>query len=285
MKFMNPRVSIIIACYNDPYVMKAVNSAKNQTCENKEIILVDDGSNEKTKKIISAFSNKLDFLITQKNFGQSIARNNGIKRSSGKYILNWDSDDYFEPEFVEKAIKKFEEDEAVRIVTCKARRFNKKGTIDIFTPRGGNLQDFLFRNSALGSSMFKKEDWEACGGYEEVLPILGFEDWEFYIQLLKIGGYAYVIPEVLFHYQVRENSTTSQIKLLKQEKYKQIILKHPELYKANFVGLINNLFKRIDQKDSEQIKIYHTKEWKAGVFLLRPIRFLKTLKRYLMVRR
>ncbi|SFN33141.1 glycosyltransferase [Salegentibacter flavus] len=279
---MDKALSIIIACYNDIDVRKAVEAASFQTYVSKEIIVVDDGSNEATKEVIASVKDKIDILIEQKNSGQSIARNNGIKKATGNYILNWDSDDYFEPEFSEKAIPKFQEDEAIKIVTCKARRFDKKGTIDIFTPRGGKLEDFLFRNSALGSAMFKKTDWEACGGYEENLPILGFEDWEFYIQLLKSGGYAYVIPEILFHYQVRPDSTTAQIKSLKQEKYKHIILKHPEIYKANFVGLIDDLFKRIEQKDREQLKIYKTKEWKAGKFLLSPFRFLKVLKQNLV---
>src|SRR5690606_26217039 len=137
---------------------------------------------------------------------------NGIKKARGEYILNLDSDDYFEPEFCEKAIKLFQTDDEIKIVTCKAQRFNKNGQMDVFTPSGGGLENFLFSNSALGSSMFKKSDWENCDGYEEELPILGFEDWELYLNILKSGGYAKVLQEVLFHYQVRENSTTARIK-------------------------------------------------------------------------
>ncbi len=272
---MNSKVSIIIACYNDPDVVMAIKSASNQTYPRKEIIVVDDGSNKDTKDALGAMKHYIDILIPQENKGQSNARNNGIERASGEYILNWDSDDYFEPEFVQKAMKKIEEDEKIKIVTCKARRFNKKGTIDIFTPRGGKLENFLFKNSALGSAMFKKADWEVFGGYEENLPILGFEDWEFYIQLLKSGGYAYVIPEVLFHYQVRPDSTTAKIKYLKQEKYKHIILKHSELYKANFEGLMNDLFTRIAQAESEGYKKQASIDYRTGNKILAPLRWIK----------
>lgn len=270
-----PKVSIVIACYNDPDIGKAIESASNQTYINKEIIVVDDGSNKETKHIIKGIGDKIDILITQENQGQSIARNNGIKRSGGKYILNLDSDDYFEKSFCEKAVKILENGEEIKIVTCKARRFNAKGEIDIFTPRGGSKQDFLFSNSALGSAMFRKCDWETVGGYEEILPILGLEDWELYIQLLKEGGYAYVIPEVLFNYQIRENSTTAKIKHLKHEKFQQIILKHKELYNENFDASINHFFDQINKLEGEKKQILQKPDLLLGNFLLKPIRFLK----------
>lgn len=272
-----PKLSIIIACYNDPAVLTAIKFAREQTYPNKEIIVVDDGSEQATQEIIDTVKGEIDILIRRENSGQSIARNEGIKNANGTYILNWDSDDYFEPEFAEKAIQKFKENEAVKIVTCLARRFDKHGTIDIFTPRGGQLKNFLFKNSALGSSMFKKSDWEACGGYEEILPILGMEDWEFYIQLLKNGGTAYVIPEVLFHYQIRENSTTAQIKDVKQEKFRHIVLKHKKEYRENFEDLVNELFRRIEQGKKEKIKIARSWDQKIGKVMLAPVRLFKSL--------
>ncbi len=270
-----PKVSIVISCYNDSFVKQALKSAHSQNYRNKEIIVVDDGSDGETKAVIKSSEDYFDVLIEQQNQGQSIARNAGIKKASGEYILNLDSDDYFEPSFTKKAVEKFETDEFVKIVTCKARRFDQKGTIDIFTPRGGEIDSFLFSNSALGSSMFKKKDWEETGGYEEKLPILGFEDWEFYIQLLKNGGYAYVLPEVLFHYHVRPGNTTSRIKHEKQKKFKEIILKHSDLYKVNFEDLIHELFARIERIESEKYKVSESLDFKTGKLVLKPLRYLK----------
>ncbi len=274
---MIPKVSIIIACYNDPDVLVAVRSAYIQTYSNKEIIVVDDGSNQQTQEALQSVREYIDIVITQDNQGQSIARNNGIKKANGEYILNLDSDDYFEPEFCEKAIRIFEVDEEIKIVTCKARRFNKSGDIDVFSPLGGDLQNFLFTNSALGSSMFKRNNWEQVGGYEEKLPILGFEDWEFYLNILKTGGVAFVIPEVLFNYQVRENSTTAKIKDFKPDKFKHIILKHSELYKENFEALVTNLIERLKTEEREKFKNTKRIDFKLGKALLRPLRFIKSL--------
>ena len=273
-----PLISIIIPCYNDAqYIEQAVNSALNQTYSNKEVIVVDDGSNEETKIVLNKLEPKITKLITQENKGQSTARNVGICASKGEYILVLDSDDFFEPTFGEKAINKFREDEEIAIITCLAKRFSENGLIDIFTPRGGDLNNFLFSNSALGSTIFKRKDWEYCGGYEEKLPLLGFEDWEFYIQILKRGGYAYVIDEILFNYQIRENSTTDRIRDLKLEKFKCIIFKHKELYKDNFENLIENLFERIEREKSEKVKNTQSMEFQIGKTILKPFRWIKSI--------
>ncbi len=272
-----PKVSIIIACYNDTNVVTAVQSANDQAYLNKEIIVVDDGSNSQVAKIIQDLKNKIDLIIVQKNQGQSIARNNAIKKATGIYILNLDSDDFFEKEFCGKAVQIFLKNKEVKIVTCKARRFNKSGIIDFFTPLGGDLQNFLFSNSALGSSMFKRKDWEQVGGYEENLPVLGFEDWELYLNILKTGGVAYVIPEVLFNYQIRDNSTTSKIKDFKLDKFKHIILKHSELYKKNFEALVTNLIEKLKTEEVEKIKNTKRIDFKLGKAFLRPLRFIKSL--------
>lgn len=127
--------------------------------------------------------------------------------------------------------------------------------------------------------MFRRKDWERCGGYEERLPILGFEDWEFYIQILKDGGYAAVIDEPLFHYQIRKDSITARIKDEKQEKFRHIILKHRELYKENFDDLVENLFQRIGRVESEKVRISQKPDFRIGQLILKPVRFIRSLKR------
>ncbi|WP_037325288.1 glycosyltransferase family 2 protein [Salinimicrobium terrae] len=272
---MKPKVSIVIAAYNDPDVVMAVKSAKEQTFRDKEIILVDDGSDRNVANLILSLENQVDHLIIQENLGQSIARNRGIKRGTGKYILNWDSDDYFESDFCEKAVKILDNDSEVKIVTCKAERFNKKGPIDIYTPAGGDYTNFLVSNSALGSAIFRKADWERCGGYEENLPILGFEDWELYLNILQKGGRAAVLDEVLFHYQVRDNSTTAKIKDQKHEKFEHIIFKHRDLYFQHFDLLIRDLFQKIKNQEKEKLKISGGIEFLLGQQILAPLKFLK----------
>ena len=95
---MNSKVSIIVPIYNTAkYLEACLNSIKNQTYENLEIILVDDGSTDNTLEIINdkLSASKINHkIIHQENKGVSSARNRGIAESCGDYIVFVDADDY-----------------------------------------------------------------------------------------------------------------------------------------------------------------------------------------------
>lgn len=94
-----PEISIIIAVYNtEKYLKQCVDSILNQTFKNFELILVDDGSTDKSPEICDEYStkDKRVKVVHQKNSGQTVARQNGFKKSSGKYCLVFDSDDWLE---------------------------------------------------------------------------------------------------------------------------------------------------------------------------------------------
>ncbi|MGM8362772.1 glycosyltransferase family 2 protein [Flavobacterium sp. ARAG 55.4] len=267
-------ISIIIPCYNDwQYIEKAINSAISQTYSNKEIIVVDDGSNLKTKSILKELEPKITKLITQVNQGQSKARNVGIEASSGNYILVLDSDDYFEPSFCEKAMV-FLENPEVKLVTSFVRIFNNFYCSD-FYPNGGNLKDFLICNQAgTGSVMYRKQDFIIAGKYDETMKS-GFEDWEFYIRLLKKGGTAYVIPEFLFNYRIKENSTTTRAN---KEKYKLLYFiykKHKNLYVFYFEDFVHHLLNRIEEEEKAKFKNIQRVEYRIGLTILKPFRWIK----------
>ena len=272
------KVSIVITCYNDhKYLTTALDNANAQNWDEKEIILVDDGSNTITKKLIEKHISKIDILITQENLGVSAARNRGIEKASGTYILVWDCDDYFERDFISKALKKID-NKKTEIVTCYSRWFashlkNEK----IFKPRGGDLYDALFHNVAMGSALFKKKSWEKVNGYDENM-ILGFEDWEFYIRLLKDGGHVSVIPEVLFNYRNTLDSRNDKANLRKYDILDYIYLKHADLYKENFTQFVKNCLSEQRKKEKYKHQISKSSEYKIGRFILKPFRLLGILE-------
>lgn len=270
-------ISIIIPCYNDnQYVEQAVNSALNQTYSNKEVIVIDDGSNAKTKEVLKRLEPKITKLITQENKGQSTARNVGIREAKGEYILVLDSDDFFEPSFCKKAVALFLVDNLIKIVTCFTNRIFENYRTDIFKPRGGKIEAFLLNNCAMGSSMFRKSDWEKVLGYNEEMRS-GFEDWEFYIRLLKEEGKAYVIPELLFNYRVKENSTTTKANKIKYTLLKNIYFEHKDLYVNHYEKLIIHLLSKIENEEKEKNKSILRIEFRIGRAILRPFRFIKSL--------
>lgn len=274
-----PLVSIVIPCFNDAkFVEEAVMSAIDQTYINKEVILVDDGSDLETREELEKLRPRLTQLISQENKGQSSARNRGIKASTGEYIFLLDSDDFVDATFCEKAIKAFREQDDVKIVSCYARRFNDDGEIDIFKTRGGRLKDFLLENYALGTSMFRKDQALKAGLYDEEMD-KGFEDWEFFIRLLKNGGKAVVVPEPLYHYRIRNDSTSARARERRKELLEFIYFKHKDLYIQHFDTFVPFLLSRIDKEEREKVKNTLRLEYRIGKSLLKPFRKIKALFR------
>lgn len=269
-------ISIVIPCYNDwQYVEQAVDSALNQTYLYKEVIVVDDGSNAKTKEILKQLEPKITKLITQENEGQSKARNVGIEASKGDYILVLDSDDYFEPSFCEKAVLSLGKPE-IKLVTSFVKKFNDFYSHD-FYPNGGDLKDFLICNqAAAGSVMYRKQDFITAGGYDETMRF-GFEDWEFYIRLLKNGGRAFIIPEFLFNYRTKENSTTTFANKIKYKLLYFIYEKHKDIYVLYFEDFVSHLLNRIEREEKEKFKNLQRIEYRIGMTALKPFRWIKKI--------
>ena len=272
------KISIIIACYNDhEYIEKAVQSALDQTYNNKEIIVIDDGSNAITKEVLGRLESKIDLLITQKNAGVSKARNNGIYASTGKYILNLDSDDHFEPTFSEKAIEVFQRNRDATIVSCYANWFSSAVDTTPFRPEGGHIKNALLNNVAMGSSMFKKQDWALVGGYDESMH-QGYEDWEFYIRLLKDGGVTIIIPELLFNYRNKKDSRNKKANLAKYDILEYIYIKHKDLYKEHFDLFVHEWLKSNKKSEAFKQQVMDSLDYKIGHKLLKPLRYMGFLK-------
>ena len=112
--FMKGKVSIIIAIYNiEKYLGECLNSVINQTYKDLEIILVNDGSSDRSLDIMNAYS-KIDdriICISQENAGPGMARNKGLDYATGKYISFIDGDDSVKPDFIEKLVSIIKEDD------------------------------------------------------------------------------------------------------------------------------------------------------------------------------
>ena len=107
------KLSIIIPAYNtEKYIKQCIDSVINIWNIENEIIVVNDGSTDRTKDILKEYTENNDRIkvITQENQGASAARNTGIKASIGDYIYFLDSDDWIDTVSFEKIIRQLEED-------------------------------------------------------------------------------------------------------------------------------------------------------------------------------
>jgi glycosyltransferase involved in cell wall biosynthesis len=99
-------VSILIPSYNsEKWVSATIESALSQTWAKKEIVIVDDGSTDKSLQIAKKYESKLVKVITQKNGGAAVARNKALEYAQGDYIQWLDADDLLAPDKIEKQLE------------------------------------------------------------------------------------------------------------------------------------------------------------------------------------
>ena len=106
---MKPKISVIVPIYNvEKYLKKCVDSLLSQTLKEIEIILVDDGSTDESLKICNAYSetdNRIQ-VFSNRNVGQGLERNFGVKKATGEYISFLDSDDQYKKDMLRSFTKK-----------------------------------------------------------------------------------------------------------------------------------------------------------------------------------
>lgn len=195
-----PLISVIVPCFNHAgYLDESLESVLNQSFENWECIIVNDGSSDNTEEIALKWTNTDTRFkyVKKENGGLASARNFGIKNSKGKYIFPLDADDYIDKSYFEKAVKILDQNKNIEVLTSLTEHFGyKKG---IYKLPDYEFETLLIKNCFIACSFFRRESYEKAGGYDENLK--SFEDWDFWISLLKNGGEAYRIPEILYHYR------------------------------------------------------------------------------------
>jgi len=137
---MEPLVSIIIPVYNSElYLAETIQSALNQTWLNKEVIIVDDGSTDRSLFVAEGFTSDNVKIFSQTNGGASSARNKGLKESKGDFIQFLDADDLLMPNKIETQIKQLANNPD-KLSICPVIHFNRFDTdIPSLTPTGREL--------------------------------------------------------------------------------------------------------------------------------------------------
>ena len=273
----SPIITVVIPNFNDKdYIQEAINSVLNQTFQNFEVLIVDDGSNVETKRVLNKLQSDRIRLITQKNKGLSAARNTGFKAAKGEYVLTIDADDTVEATFLEKAISILENNPLYGAVSCHCKVFIKKNkVISEHKPKGGYVNDFLFDNNSVSFALIRKKTWEEVGGYDEKM-LKGFEDWEFWISITKIGWIVGMIPELLFNYRQKETSMSKHSKEYHREtNLNYIFKKHEDIYKNHFPEIVDFLTNLAQRHKRNEIKYKTSIEFKIGSLVLLPLRKIK----------
>ncbi len=271
----NPIVSVIVPCYNyGRFLSEALESVRKQSFTDWECIVVDNGSTDNTKEVMQGFVNvdKRFRYFLHENKGVSKARNFAIKNCLGKYILPLDADDKIGHDYLMEAVKVLENKPALKIVYSEAQLFgevNRKWENPDFS-----IENMLKENCIFCSAFFKKEDFDKTKGYNEEM-LIGFEDWNFWLELLRSGGEVYKIPKVHFYYRVRKSSRNNTLGAEKQKLLRrQIYQNHKDQYEK-YLNISDTVFEWYQKKELLKT-IKSSKEFKIGRFIFAPLRMFKS---------
>ena len=227
----NIKVSFIVPCFNqESFIEECLNSVKNQTIIDWECIIINDGSTDNSLDKIKLFLNDSRYkLIDSENKGVSNARNLGLKQSKGKYILPLDGDDKISSTYLEEALNVYKQYPETDLVYCNASFFgNKEGHWDL--PEF-NYESILQRNLIFCTALYKRAVLSKGHKYDVNL-IHGYEDWDFWLQILNKKSKVIRLKKTHFYYRQRNNSrddfTNNSQKFIETENY--IFNKHFKKY-------------------------------------------------------
>lgn len=213
-----PLVSVIIPIFNsEKYISDTIISVQNQTYQNWEMLLVDDGSTDATQTIITPFltDKRIQFYPLEKNSGTGVARNFGVSRAAGKYISFLDADDLWKPEKLEKQINFMQTQNlpfTFSFYNCideQGKSLNKR----VETPRNLSYRQLFFCNYVGNLTGIYDVDYF---GKIRISSIRKRQDWMHWLIILKKIKTAKPVPESLAFYRIRENSlSTSKMALIR----------------------------------------------------------------------
>jgi len=280
VEIIKPKVSVIIPCFNDEkYLFKTINSLLSQSFTDWECILINDGSTDGTEGIIQQakkLDNRLKYIY-QKNAGVCVARNNAIKASIGEYILCLDANDLISKNFLDETVKVLDSDPALAVATSKIQFFGKSNSI--LKVVSYDIDILLAENQLVITSLFRRSDFDRIGGFNTNMKE-GYEDWDFWISLLKDGGLVKCADQATFYYRLLNQSRNSLTTLERERRLRyQMWENHKELYSRYFIDPTSY---------SEYKRHANSHEYRVGKIILTPIRktiwFITLIKEKLNIR-
>ncbi len=180
-----PLVSVVIATYNmAAYLPLAVQSALDQTYRNLEVLIVDDGSTDGTRKAVEPFleDRRVRYLY-QQNRGQAAAKNHGVRESRGEYVAFLDADDLWVRDKLEQQVPLLLKSSDVGVVYSKMAYIDETGKelgiSDYGLFRGRVSGPLLISNFiGFGTSMARRQCFERLGGFDEAMKMgIDYDLW------------------------------------------------------------------------------------------------------------
>lgn len=217
-----PLVSVVMSAYNEEeHIRESVNSALEQTFENVEVVVVDDGSTDKTQDILQSISSpNLNVIINKHNLGLPKSLNKGIWEASGKYIARMDADEYSKHTRIEKQVKYMKENSGKIVAGCwydVIGNNNKNIITKKIDPDTNFSVNNLIKNGPIiahGSVIMERGSLIEIGGYRQ--EFVYAQDYDLWLRIAdNYGAHAIgVVPESLYERRISPSQIQNRKKTI-----------------------------------------------------------------------
>lgn len=221
---MTPRVTVLLAVHDGAaYVEEAVESVLDQTFEDFELLVVDDGSTDGTPDLVAGFGDeRIRLLRNERNLGQAPSLNRGLREARGEYVARLDADDRCRPQRLERQVAVLDAEPGVALVGSWLELVQEEGRrIGWLRSEIAGYAEFVFHTLisrvliAHPAAMFRRGLVLELGGYDE--STAPAEDKDLWRRIALARGDARIVPEPLVVYRIHD-AQLSQVKAAYQKR-------------------------------------------------------------------
>jgi glycosyltransferase involved in cell wall biosynthesis len=230
-----PLVSVIIPAYNaQDFIGETIHSVINQTYPDWEMLVIDDGSTDETRKVVEKYlSDPRIRYLYQENQERAVARNHGIRCSSGQYIAFLDADDVWLSNKLEVQVDYLNHHPGVGLCFTNYHLIDTKGVLTGapgISFSSNNQFDYLLKGNFIANStvMIPRDVLDKVGLFDEALPAFGSEDWDMWLRIARFYP-IHLIDQPLALYRLHENNTSLERMRLSAEAVLQKVFGDPTL--------------------------------------------------------
>jgi glycosyltransferase involved in cell wall biosynthesis len=226
---LSPRVSVVVPAYNAATtISQALDSVFRQSFRDFEVVIVDDGSTDRTREVVAEYGDRIR-VLTKANEGKPAAtRNLGVHAARGELVAFLDADDWWREDKLERQVAVFDGRPDVGLVYTADATVDANGKTLSVNPcppeaRGRIYELLTVRNVMVGSSvMARREAIVRAGGFDEGLTSI--ENWDLWIRIARDWAIDY-IDEPLTLYRVHAGNRSSNVELRRQNVF-LVLAKH-----------------------------------------------------------
>ena len=252
-------------CYNlDAFIDESLESLKNQTSQDFQLIIADDASPNSTaaKKLQSLKDAGYEVYFEKKNLGLIKISNKYMSLLDTKYIMLLSPEDTLEPTFIEKSVEYLKKNRNKAAVCTWIQQFGDYTEVIKYSEDTCKLPEMLVNNYYSGAAVINKESWIAAGKHDTDPGLYPNLDYDLWLSMLRRGEEFGVIHEALFNWRSMKSSLSHNVDIDKQTNFKKTLIhKYNDLYTAHAEYTLNHYLDLVSKYQQDYLIYEEGHQW------------------------